>query len=117
MTRFRAEWVDARGERVEAELEGRDRTAVLDGLEPSARAGLVRLAPADDELAGGADVAWARRALAGLRQGVPLGPAAPPRRRGRRRRRPRVARAAAAADEGATLAAVLERGPLGPALA
>lgn len=104
MTRFRAEWVDARGERVEAELEGRDRTAVLEGLEPGSRAGLVRLAPAEDEPAAGADVAWAGRALAGLlRQGVPLGPA--------------LRHLARAGDGGATLAAVLERGPLGPALA
>lgn len=119
MTRFRAEWVDARGERVEAELEGRDRTAVLEGLEPGSRAGLVRLAPAEDEPAAGADVAWAGRALAGLlRQGVPLGPALRHlARAGDGAVARELARAAAAADEGATLAAVLERGPLGPALA
>ncbi|MCO5171118.1 MAG: type II secretion system F family protein [Planctomycetes bacterium] len=118
MTRFRAEWVDARGERVEADLEGRDRRAVLDGLDPAARAGLVRLAPAD-EPEGGADVAWAGRALAGLlRQGVPLGPAL---RHlagaGDGVVARELERAAGAADEGASLAAVLERGPLGPALA
>ncbi len=118
MTRFRAEWIDGRGDVVVADLEAPDRDALLDALEPAQRASLVRVAPTDQP-DGPGDVAWAGRALAGLlSRGVPLGDAL---RHLAGARRGVVVheleRAAAAADEGRGLAAALERGPLGPALA
>lgn len=118
MTRFRAAWIDGRGDVVGAELEAPDRDALLDALDADQRASLVRLAPTDQP-DGPGDVAWAGRALAGLlSRGVPLGDALRHLAGARRGVVVReLERAAAAADEGGGLAAALERGPLGRALA